>query len=162
MNRKWLLQSLQKGNSLILKRQKLVRLSAILSIYSLNFLNLQPHIMSLQKCILLFKKWRSIGIKYVIYLNDDSSSTFNNCKECKGIVLHDFSNISVINTSTLIFSVPKRKVDKLNNINSKNGYTFKQKPKTTKILFTDASNTAYRGYILERPGKKICFSLRHF
>ena len=41
---------LQKGNSLILKRQKIVRLPAIL--YSLNFLDLQLHIISLQKYVL--------------------------------------------------------------------------------------------------------------
>ena len=57
-----------------------VRLAAILSIYSLSSLDLQQHIMSLQKCVLLFEKWRSLGIKYVIYRNDglNGSSMYNN------------------------------------------------------------------------------------
>ena len=97
-----------------------MRLPAIFSIYSLNFLDLQPHIISLQKYVISFKKGRSIGIKYVIYLNDglNGSSTYNNCKECTNYMNSQIFQWlgTLINTST---SLPKTTVDKLNTKNNK-------------------------------------------
>ena len=43
------------------------------------------------KIIPFVKKWRSIGIKSVNYIEDglNGSSMYNKCKECTGLVLHD-------------------------------------------------------------------------
>ena len=44
----------------------------------------------------------------------------------------------------------------LKNINSKNGFSFKPHPTTSKMVFTDASNFGYGGFIAERLNKVIC------
>ena len=44
----------------------------------------------------------------------------------------------------------------LKNIDVKNGYAIKPKQATSQILFTDASEYAYGGYLLQRLGKIIC------
>ena len=45
----------------------------------------------------------------------------------------------------------------LENIKIKNGYSLKPKQSSSQILFTDASEKAYGGYIFERLEQKICF-----
>ena len=42
------------------------------------------------------------------------------------------------------------------NIEEKNGYTFKPSPITSKIIFTDASDTGYGGFQANRLGKILC------
>ena len=42
------------------------------------------------------------------------------------------------------------------NIDARNGYAIKPNPPTSQILFTDASGSAYGGYILKRLGKIVC------
>ena len=42
------------------------------------------------------------------------------------------------------------------NLDLKNGYTFKHRPITTKIIFVDASDSGYGGFICQRLGNKIC------
>ena len=42
------------------------------------------------------------------------------------------------------------------NLNVENGYAIKPKQATSQILFTDASDFAYGGYLLKRLGKVIC------
>jgi len=42
------------------------------------------------------------------------------------------------------------------NIDSYNGYTFKPHPVTTKLMFTDASDKGYGGFVCERLNQKIC------
>ena len=42
------------------------------------------------------------------------------------------------------------------NIDSFNGYTYKPKPVTTKLIFTDASDSGYGGFICTQLGKQIC------
>ena len=44
----------------------------------------------------------------------------------------------------------------LNNINICNGYTFKPKALTTCLVFTDASDKGYGGFISKHLNKKIC------
>ena len=44
----------------------------------------------------------------------------------------------------------------LHNINSKNEFTFKPRPTTSKIVFTDASSFGYGGFIAERLNRVIC------
>ena len=44
----------------------------------------------------------------------------------------------------------------LDNINSRNGFTFKPRPTTSKVMFTDASDTGYGGFVAERLNKVIC------
>lgn len=44
----------------------------------------------------------------------------------------------------------------LQNLKNKNGFSFKHRPVATKIMFTDASNTGYGGFICERLGQKVC------
>ena len=44
----------------------------------------------------------------------------------------------------------------LHNIDSRNGFTFKPHPTTSKIVFTDASSSGYGGFIAERLNKIIC------
>ena len=44
----------------------------------------------------------------------------------------------------------------LANIDEKNGYAIKPNPVTSQIIFTDASNHGYGGYLLQRLGKVIC------
>ena len=44
----------------------------------------------------------------------------------------------------------------LNNIYIYNGYTFKPRPLTTCLVFTDASNDGYGGFILKRLNKEVC------
>jgi len=44
-----------------------------------------------------------------------------------------------------------------NNIDSKNGYHLKPQQTTSQILFTDASDKSYGGFVLQRLGKRICF-----
>ena len=42
------------------------------------------------------------------------------------------------------------------NISVENGYAIKPKQATSQILFTDASDYAYGGYLLKRLGKIVC------
>ena len=42
------------------------------------------------------------------------------------------------------------------NIKNYNGYTFKPYPTTAKVIFTDASEKGYGGFICERLSKKLC------
>ena len=44
----------------------------------------------------------------------------------------------------------------LRNLDSRNGFTFKPRQTTSKIVFTDASETGYGGFIAERLNEKIC------
>ena len=44
----------------------------------------------------------------------------------------------------------------LNNIKSRNGFTFKPRPTTSKIVFTDASSSGYGGFIAQRLSEIIC------
>ena len=44
----------------------------------------------------------------------------------------------------------------IENIQSRNGLTFKPRPTTSKVVFTDASDSGYGGFIAERLGKPIC------
>ena len=44
----------------------------------------------------------------------------------------------------------------IGNIQSRNGVTFKPRPTTSKVVFTDASDSGYGGFIAERLGKTIC------
>ena len=42
------------------------------------------------------------------------------------------------------------------NINIYNGYTFKPRPLTSCLLFTDASDEGYGGFVLKHLNKEIC------
>ena len=42
------------------------------------------------------------------------------------------------------------------NLITRNGFTFKHHPTTAKIIFTDASDSGYGGFLCERLGSKIC------
>ena len=44
----------------------------------------------------------------------------------------------------------------LNNINIYNGYTFKPRALTTCLVFTDASDDGYGGFILKRLNREVC------
>ena len=44
----------------------------------------------------------------------------------------------------------------LENIQQRNGITFKPRPTTSKIMFTDASDSGYGGFIAERLGNTVC------
>ena len=44
----------------------------------------------------------------------------------------------------------------LKNIHFRNGFTFKPRPTTSKMIFTDASESGYGGFIAERLNKVIC------
>ena len=44
----------------------------------------------------------------------------------------------------------------LNNIEDVNGFTFKHRPTTTRIMFTDASESGYGGFTVDRLGQMIC------
>ena len=61
----------------------------MLCIYKNAYNYCSKNVMYLQKCVLLLKN-RETGIKSIIYLDDgfNGSSTYNNCKECTGTVLH--------------------------------------------------------------------------
>ena len=43
-----------------------------------------------------------------------------------------------------------------NNINIYNGYTFKPRPLTSCLFFTDASDEGYGGFVLKHLNKEIC------
>ena len=43
-----------------------------------------------------------------------------------------------------------------NNINIYNGYTLKPRPLTSCLLFTDASDEGYGGFVLKHLNKEIC------
>ena len=58
------------------------------------------------------------------------------------------------------FQLPKEAADELNfwleNITERNGFTFKPRPTTTKVVFTDASSTGYGGFIAQRLSETLC------
>ena len=199
----------------------------------------------------LIKKWRSLGIKSVIYLDDgiNGHSSYNLCKTATEQIISDLNKSgfvinyeksdfepkqvgewlgTIINTKNMTFYIPERKIEKLKNIiestvnekltNAKtlskiagqlssmhlslgpvvrlftrniyidieskstwyekfdisdgcksdlifwlqnidlrNGYSLKPKQSSSQILFTDASEKSYGGYIFERLEQKICF-----
>ena len=198
----------------------------------------------------LIKKWRNIGIKSVIYLDDgiNAHSSYKSCKIATDKIVHDLeqagfiinikkSNLepqqegewlgTILNTKNMTFYIPERKIKKMlksisdilsynittpkelskiagtlssmhlslgpvvrlftraiysqiqkstswyqrlkvdecckfelnfwrNNVNKINGYSLKPKRTTSQILFTDASQSSYGGFILERLERKIC------
>ena len=58
------------------------------------------------------------------------------------------------------FQLPKEAADELNfwleNITERNGFTFKPRPTTTKVVFTDTSSTGYGGFIARRLSETLC------
>ena len=58
------------------------------------------------------------------------------------------------------FKLPKEATEELifwlENIKGQNGFTFKPRPTTTKVVFTDASSTGYGGFVAQRLSEILC------